>query len=281
MNKIAIVTDSSCDLNKEQVEENNIRVLPLRVIYKDNEYKDRVDITPQQVYDRLSSEIPTTSLPSLEDIEKLYKDIIAEGYTHIIAITISSGLSGTFNAIKVISENHPEITSYIYDSKVLSLGLGIIVLECAKLIQSGSSYEQIIDALPKLKESVSVNFVLETLEYLKKGGRIGLVSATIGELLKMKPIISVNAEGKYFTIAKVRGRKQSISKLIDIAMETLRKTRASIYILQGDAMEEAKPILDIFRKMPNLVSLSLSDISPSLVVHTGPGLIGIIVQKEI
>lgn len=280
LNKIALISDSSCDLTKDLINKYNVRIMPLRIIYKDKEYIDRVNITPQEVYDKLSIEIPTTSMPSMLDMENIYTTLENEGYTHVIAITISSGLSGTFNTVKLVSENHSGLITYLFDSKTLSAGLGAIVEECGMLIAKGKSFEEIVDTLPTIKKRISVYYVVETLEYLKKGGRIGKVSATIGELLHIKPIISVDEDGKYFTYAKVRGRKQSINKLIDIAKETLNTTRAKLFVLQGGALEEGKKLYDCFVGMPNLSSLNFADISPALGVHTGPGLLGVVVVKE-
>ncbi len=280
MNKIALITDSSCDLTKEIISKYNIRVVPLRIIYKDREYIDRVNIEPQEVYDNLTKEIPTTSMPSMQDIDDAFSAVEHEGYTHVIAITISSGLSGTFNTVKLVSENHPNLISCIFDSKTLSAGLGALVVECGNLIAEGKAFEEIVNTLPSIKERISVYYVLETLEYLKKGGRIGKVAGTIGELLNLKPIISVDDEGKYFTYAKVRGRKQSISRLADTAKEVLATAKAKLFILQGGAMEEGRKLYESFINMKNVTSLHFSDISPALGVHTGPGLLGIIVVKE-
>jgi DegV family protein with EDD domain len=280
LNKIALITDSSCDLTKEIIKKYNIRVVPLRIIYKDKEYIDRVNIEPQEVYDNLVKEIPTTSMPSMQDIGDTFAAIEQEGYTHVIAITISSGLSGTFNTVKLVSGSHPNLVTCIFDSKTLSAGLGALVAECGELIEQGKEFEEIVNALPSIKERISVYYVLETLEYLKKGGRIGKVAGTIGELLNLKPIISVDAEGKYFTYAKVRGRKQSICRLSDIAKDVLTTTKAKLFILQGGAMEEGRKLYDSFVDMPNVTSLHFGDISPALGVHTGPGLLAIIIAKE-
>lgn len=281
LNKIALITDSSCDLTEDLIDKYNIKVMPLRIIYKDKEYIDRVNITPKEVYDRLNVEIPTTSMPSMFDMENIYTNLENEGYTHVIAITISSGLSGTFNAVKIVSENHQNLITYLFDSKTLSAGLGAIVLECGKLIDDGKTFEEIVDILPAIKNRISVYYVVETLEFLKKGGRIGKVSATIGELLHIKPIISVDEDGKYYTYAKVRGRKQSINKLIEIAKETLKTTKAKLFILQGGAIEEGKKLYDYFIGIPNLTSIHFGDISPALGVHTGPGLLGVIIVRDV
>lgn len=280
MNKIALITDSGCDLTKEQIIKHNINVLPLRIIYKDREYIDRVNITPDEVYDNLREEVPTTSLPSMEEIDNLFIKLKNDGYTHIIAILISSGLSGTYNTVRLVSENHPEIESYIFDSLSLSLGTGAIVLECANMIASDIRYDEIIKILPSLRSRIRVYYVLETLQYLMKGGRIGKVAGTIGELLNLKPIISVSEEGIYYTHSKVRGRKQSISKLIDIAKDALEKEKSKIWVLHGGAKAEGEELYNNISRLSNITDLSFGNISPALGVHTGPGLLGIIIMKE-
>ena len=280
MIKIALITDSTSDLNKEEIEKYNIHVLPLRIIYKDREYIDRIDITPSQVYDNLSNEVPSTSLPSLEDIDKLFFKLEKEGYTHVIGTCISSELSGTFNSINIVSQQHPSIVSHIFDSHSLTLGMGAIILECAKLLDSGSSYEDITAKLPSIRSRLKVYYVVDTLTYLIKGGRIGKVSGTIGELFKIKPIISINEEGTYYTYEKVRGRNQSILKLIDIARVSLENSRSKVWVLQGGAMLEGKALYESILKLPNLVEADFRDISPVMGVHTGPGLLGIVIMRE-
>ena len=120
MQKIALITDSSCDLSLETLKENNINMLPLNIIYSYGEFEDRVSITPEEVYEKLGIEIPSTSLPSTKKINSVLDKLEEEGYTHVIAITISSGLSGTFNAIRLALEDHPKLISHVYDTKMLA-----------------------------------------------------------------------------------------------------------------------------------------------------------------
>jgi DegV family protein with EDD domain len=280
LNKIALVADSTSDLSLEQIEKYNIHVLPLRIIYKDREYIDRVNITPDEVYDNLAVEVPSTSLPSMEDIDGLFTRLKEEGYSHVIAVTISSGLSGTNNIVKLASENHPEMKIVIFDSLALSLGAGAIILECGKLISEGKSFEEIVAELPLTRDRIKLFYVLDTLKYLIKGGRIGKVAGTIGEFLNLKPIISVNEEGVYYTHSKVRGRKQSITKLIDIVRESLSEGKAKVWVLHGGAKEEGRQLYETISKLPNITELGFSDISPVAGVHTGPGLLGITIMKE-
>ncbi|MDR5659075.1 DegV family protein [Serpentinicella sp. ANB-PHB4] len=280
MNKIALVTDSTSDLDKEEVEKYNIHVLPLKIVYKDREYTDRVDITPEEVYNNMEVEVPTTSLPTMEDIDRLFVKLKEEGYTHIIVVTISSGLSGTHNSVRLVSENHPEIKFEIFDSKALSLGAGAIVLECGEMINEGKSFDEIVENLPKLRDKIKLFYVLDTLKYLIKGGRIGKVSGSIGELLNMKPIISIDKEGVYYTYKKVRGRKQSILEIYNIVRNTLEEKRAKVWVLHGGAKAEAQELYDKISKLQNITRLGFSDISPVAGVHTGPGLIGITIMTE-
>jgi len=280
MQKIALVADSTCDLNKEEIKKNNVHILPLKIVYKDREYTDRVDITPQEVYDNMKNEVPTTSLPSMEEIDRLFLKLKEEGYTHLIAVTISTGLSGTNNSLRLVSKKHPEMTYEIFDSKALSLGAGAIVMECGKMIEEGKDFEYIVKQMPMLREKIKVFYVLDTLKYLMKGGRIGKVSGSIGQLLNLKPIISIDNEGIYYTYTKVRGRKKSINKLHEIMKETLEGKGGKAWVLHGGAKEEAMDLYEKVKTIPNVIMEGLSDISPVAGVHTGPGLIGITIMKK-
>jgi len=281
MVKIALVTDSTSDLDKETINRYDINVLPLRIVYKDKEYIDRVNITPKEVYDNLPMEVPHTSLPSMQDIENLFLKLEKEQYTHAIVIPISSGLSGTFNTLKLVSENHPKLKTTVFDSKSLTLGAGAIIIKCAELIDAGKTYEEIIELLPKIRDSISVYYVVDTLKYLIKGGRIGLVSGTVGELLNIKPIISINSEGIYYTYTKVRGKKRALSTLFELATNILKSNKGKVWIMHGGAEEEAIKFQQLFKDIENITYLGFGDISPVAGVHTGPGLIGIVIMKEL
>lgn len=280
MQKIAILTDSGSDLTTEQLKENNIEFAPFRIIYSNGEFEDKIDISPKEVYESLEKEIPTTSLPSASRIENILNKLEEEGYTHVIAVTISSGLSGTGNAIRLALEDHPKLTSYVFDTKILSMAEGALVLNAAQLVKEGKTFEEIIEELPKLRKKTHGYFTINTLEYLKKGGRIGKVAGTIGEILNLKPIISVNDEGVYYTFAKVRGRKQSMNKLVKIAKEHLEKGKSKVWVLCGGSSdEEFNTLYDAISKLDNIESIAPATIGPSLGVHTGPGLLGVVVQE--
>lgn len=279
MQKIAIFTDSACDLTDAELNEYGIRFLPLQIIYKDNSYRDRVEISADEVYGNLEKEVPKTSLPTGTDIDALFLELKKEGYTHAIGVMISGGLSGTANSVKLMAEEHPEIKTYIYDTKNLSISEGIMALKAAKMVKDGLSFEEIKEALPEEKKSVDTYYCLATLEYLIKGGRIGKVSGTIGQMLNIKPIIYVNEEGVYVTLDKARGTKQAYMKLVSILKENLEKTKCKVYVMHGGAKKEAQDMVERIKDLPGILSLEFRQISPALGVHTGRGLIGIAVER--
>ena len=278
MQKIALITDSACDLDLDTLKENNVNLLPLRIIYSTGDYRDRLDVSPNEVYENLHKEIPKTSLPSAEETEQILNKLESEGYTHVICISISSGLSGSYNALRLALEDHPKLTSFVYDSKILAYPQGEIVIEVSKLIKAGKSFEEIIEEIPSIRERVIGYFTINTLEYLKKGGRIGRVAGTVGELLNLKPIITTDENGVYYNVAKVRGRKQSLSKLTEILKGYLEKGICEVAVLHAGCEDEAIKFRDSFKNLPNITSIKIAEISPALGVHGGPGLIGFSVK---
>ncbi|MCR1951043.1 MULTISPECIES: DegV family protein [unclassified Clostridium] len=279
MQKIALIVDSACDLSLETLKEKNIHLLPLRIAYSHKEYRDKIDISADEIYNNLEKEVPKTSLPSAENMEEILVSLENEGYTHVIAVTISSGLSGTFNSIRLALEDHPKLTSYVFDTKILAMPEGIVALEVANLINDGKTFEEIVSEIPKIRKRITGYFTINTLEYLKRGGRIGKISGTIGEMLNLKPIVTVDEEGIYYTVCKARGRKQSILKLTNILKDELALGPCKVWVLQGGALEEAKNFMESLKGLENIVSLDISQISPALGVHGGPGLLGLAIQK--
>lgn len=281
MEKIALITDSASDISKEIVLKYNIKVLPFKIIYRDREFSDGIDISSKEVYETLESNTPTTSLPSMADIEGTFEKIKAEGYTHAIVVTISSKLSGFNNAIKLLSEEYPEIKTYVHDSKSISKGEEILIEEAAKMIESGKSFDEVVAELPKINERIKIFFVIGTLEYLIRGGRLGKVAGTIAQFLHLKPIVSVDEEGEYYTYAKVRGRKQSLHKIHDIGISILNNKKCAVYLMHGEAEEETLALAEKLKANPNAESVNFGGyLSPVSGVHSGPGFIGVLFYEK-
>lgn len=276
-NKIAILTDSCSDVPGNLLERFHIYQISLSINYKDKSYRDRIDITPEEVYENLENEIPHTSLPSVGEIQDMLEKIKADGYNQIIIPTISSGLSGTYKTIQMVCDERKEIKTAVIDTKNIALGSGFFAIYAAQLIEKGMGFDEIVKKLESKIESSHIYYSLKTLQYLVKGGRIGRVEGMFGSLLQIKPIISCDKDGIYYTVAKVRGRKQSINEIMEIIQEKIKdKKNYYLTICHGYAQEEADKIME--RMQPYIDDAALfmeGQISPALGVHTGPGLIGI------
>lgn len=279
--KIAILTDSGSDVPAEIVKSMGIFVLPLQVNYKDKSYQDGVDIDAATIYNHLSVEVPTTSLPTGQVVSETLDLIVKQGYTHILAVVLSAGLSGTCNMVRLMAETSP-LPMRVIDTKNIGIGSGLSVIKAAQWVKEGFTFSDLIGKVEKIIETTKVYFVLSTLEYLQKGGRIGKVSAFVGQTLDLKPIITCNDEGIYTTVAKVRGRKGSLTRIKEIACAYAQDgASVNIAFAHGNAMEELEKIReDVLTRLTNIKDAYVGPVSPALGVHTGPGLIGIAVQIE-
>ena len=279
--KIAILTDSGSDVPADIAKELGIFVLPLQVIYQNRSYLDGVDIDAQSVYDRLPVEVPSTSLPTGEYVDKILKQIKEQGYTHILAVVLSSGLSGTCNFVRLMAQES-KIPFHVIDTKNIGIGSGLSVIKAAKLVKEGGSFSDVIAKVEAITSKTKVFFVLSTLEYLKKGGRIGKVMALLGTTFDLKPIITCNEEGIYTTVTKARGRKASLKRLQELVYEfTKDATHVNIGFSHGDAFQEITVIKEeMLKQLISIQNVYFGQVSPALGVHTGPGLIGIGVQID-
>lgn len=279
--KIAILVDSGVDIPKKLVNEYNMYVVPLKIVYKDREYSDGVDISAEELYARLKTEIPTTSLPSGEEIQEIFNKIKADGYEKVLAVTISSGLSGTHNAISMLANQQKDLEVFVLDTKNIAIASGFNAIQAAEYIKEGMNWDTLIKTVSKNISNSKVFFCVSTLEYLQKGGRIGLVSAILGSTLSLKPIISCNENGIYYTVAKIIGRKRSLNKALELAIEFVGDHKDyNLGIVHGAAEEEANELKKLITaRLPNAKVFVEGQISPALGVHTGPGAIGIVAQK--
>ncbi|MDF2869503.1 MAG: hypothetical protein K0R05_1078 [Anaerocolumna sp.] len=277
MEKIALITDSACDIDEETIKKYQIHVLPFKILYKEREFTDGIDITPVEVYVNMKTEIPKSSQPSMEDIENLYKKLESENYTHVISINISSGISGTVNAVDLISSEFKTIKTFMYDTKSTSVIQGIILKKCGELIRAGKGFDEIVKQIPEMKKKLRLYFVFGTLEYAIKGGRIGKIPGTIGDILNIKPIVSFDDEfGQCYTCEKIRGRVKSINRLIELGEKISDKNSCDAYVIHGNVEEEARKVCDKLRMNPRIRNVYLiGQISAIVGVYCGPGTVGV------
>lgn len=279
--KIALLVDSCTDVPKELRDKYHMYVAPLTIIYKDAEYRDGIDIQPQDVFDRFAQEIPSTSLPSPATVAELFKLIKADGYDKVIAVIISSGLSGTFEMISGFGPAPEGLEAYYVDTKNIGIGAGLTAIRAGELIAQGLPFEEVCVKVEQAARDTRLFFCVSTLEYLIKGGRIGLVAGMVGSILDLKPVISCNKDGIYHTVAKARGRKKSLQLALDKAVEFAAGAKEySITVMHGAAQQEADELMARLKAaLPDFHIAVEGQITPALVVHTGPGLIGIGVQR--
>ncbi len=279
--KIAILVDSGSDVPAKLVKQYNMYVAPLTIIYGDKEYIDGIEISSDEVYARLEEEIPSTSLPSGETIQGLFDQIKKDGYNKVLAITISSGLSGTHNMVRMIGDVQEDLEVFVLDTKNISIASGFNAIQAAEYIKEGMEWETLKKTISKNINNSKVYFYVSTLKYLQKGGRIGLVASLLGSRINLKPIISCNDDGIYYTTAKVIGEKRALNKAIELAVEHIGDAKDyNIGVIHAAAPELADQVeKELLEKLPLAKVLVDGEISAALGVHTGPGAIGIVVQK--
>ncbi len=298
--KICVVVDSGSDLSKELIQDLDIVSLPLRIIIDNKEFIDNETITREEIFATLTGNYQnltqeqrnnisskelientplkiTTSLPTPADILETYNRLKEEGYTHIIAVTISSGLSGTYNTMTLLKDDVEDMVIETIDTKNISLASGYIALEAAQRVKNGESFTNIIEACHKAIKKSKVFFTVGSLDYLRRGGRIGLVASSAANLLNIKPIISCNDEGIYYTVKKGRGYRKVISQMIDLAAEYIGEVKKfRLEIVNADSKENLEEIInDIKRKIPLVSDVKIVNITPALAIHTGPEALGI------
>lgn len=181
----------------------------------------------------------------------------------------------------MVAEQQKDLEIFVLDTKNIAIASGFNAIQAAEYIKEGMDFDLLVKTVSANLANSKVFFCVSTLEYLQKGGRIGLVASILGSTLSLKPIISCNEDGIYYTVAKIIGRKRSLNKALDLAVEFIGNTKEyNIGVVHGDAKADAKELTEIMKsKLPKYNICAEGQISPALGVHTGPGTIGIVVQK--
>ncbi len=276
MEKIRIITDSASDI--PQNNPYGITVLPMSIRFGDTEYKDGIDLTPKEFYEKLieSDALPATSLISPATFADAFKNAVDSG-EKVMAITISSGLSGTYQSATLAALEYPDDV-FVVDSKNVAVGENIVVLLAAELMKKGLSANEIAEELDRQKEKIHVLAVLDTLEYLKKGGRISSTVAFVGGALNLKPVVAVK-DGKVEMIGKARGSKNGNNYLVKEIEGTkgidFEKPLCLGYAGLDDGLlkkyiEDSSMLWSGHKE-----SLKISPIGATIGTHCGPGTIAV------
>ncbi|KLO23655.1 6-phosphogluconate dehydratase [Marinitoga sp. 1197] len=281
MERIGVIVDSGCDVPKSILNEyNNISVVPLRTIINGKEY-DEDSFEEKFLFEHLEEKI-TTSLPKPENIRSAIENMIEKGYNKIITLNISKKLSGTFNLFKMISDgikrDNKDIKIENIDTLNISIGSALIVIKALEYIKEQKGFKEIIDLINNDIKNATVFYIVPTLKYLARGGRIGKVSAMLGQIMNVKPIISVNEEGVYYTVSKIRGMSKSLEALYKEVLKFINNQKFIAGVVISGNNEKVKRMQeDLILRLKNLdvIKIFKSKVSSTLSVHTGPDLIGI------
>lgn len=276
---IKIISDSTCYLPKEYISKYEISIASLNVLLNSNSYRE-VDLSNDWFYNEMSksSAIPTSSQPSVEELYNIAESLVKDGHD-IVGIFLSSDMSGTFstsNLVKnMILENYPNAKIVILDSRSNCMQAGFAVLEAAKAANENKSLDEVVSIAKNVIENSKFIFVPETLEYLKKGGRIGGAAALFGSLLQIKPILTVE-DGKTSVFTKVRTKKKAIDKIVNTVLEQNSKTPIKDIIIHHINCEsEGQELADRLKSSLGLDSIKIQSIGPIIGLHVGPGSIGV------
>ncbi|AKP64898.1 hypothetical protein FC99_GL002079 [Levilactobacillus koreensis JCM 16448] len=277
--KIAILVDSCSDVPAAVLEAADMALMPMNVIFRDRVYEDRITITPTEFYRRQATEKATTASPTGKRIVEALERIQASGYTHVIAICISAALSGTYQETQLLAADTP-LTVHVVNTCSVGIGSGFAAIYAASLRAAGHSFADIVAEVERVTAQTKVFFYVPSLKYLQAGGRIGKVAGMAGTLLNVKPIISCDPEGIYYPIAKVRGEKRTIHKLLALVNDAIGDAKhVNVAVCDGVAPELRENVLEQLKAAhPQVENWYAGDVSPALGVHTGPGLIGVGVQ---
>lgn len=277
MSKVRIVTDSTADIPVELIKELNIEIVPLKVIFGEESYKDWVELKPADFFTKLKSsdKLPTTSQPSPVEFYEVYNRLNQAGYS-ILSVHISSDLSGTFQSANLGKEMVPGADIEISDSRLVSMALGLIVIEAARAAKAGKSKEEIIELIEELKNKIKLYIVVDTLEYLQKGGRIGKASSMLGALLNIKPIITIS-EGIVTPVTKIRSKGKAIEKVLEMMKEDIHEKQSINYaIVYSDDIISVNNLKEKINNQFTVKESFLSEIGSVIGTHGGPGLVAVI-----
>lgn len=288
MSNFKIISDSSCDFSPELAKEKNVEIVPFYISFDDNNYlKEGVDIQRDNFYSRLINErtFPKTSLPSVQDYIDVYRPYLEQG-EDILSLCISSSLSGSYqsatNAANILLEEFPDRKISIIDTMQATFGQGILLMEAIKLRDENYTLENATDLILKIRETATLIFALDTLEYLQKGGRIGKAAAFAGGLLNIKPVLMFK-DGDLKPVSKSRGKKKAVNSAIDILTNIVKENKDDYEFIVGHTFnpEEAEVFKNqLIENFGLNIKYPLINVGVTIGTHVGPGCVGVAFIKK-
>ena len=287
MRDFVITADSNCDLLPEYIKEHNVGIIPHYYDIDGVTYGDEINLTPKEFYDEMrKGKMPTTMASNPAVISETFQKYADQG-VDVLHLSFSSALSGGHSNVvcgaQEICEENPGMTIQVLDTMNVSLGEGMVVMMAVRMKEAGKSMQEIVDWIEENKLHFTVHFVVDDLFHLHRGGRVSKTTAIVGSMINVKPILSVDDEGKLVSRGTVRGRKKALSSVVTRAIENMpeeyRNDKYDICVVHADCEDEAKMLADMLKEKLNH-DVMINVISPSIGAHTGPGAIGVLCMGE-
>lgn len=275
MSHVAIVTDSTADIPAELARELDIHIIPVRLNWGGRSLRDGVDIMPEEVYHWLREDrhLPTSSAPSVGDFLRVYAELSQE-VEGILSIHLPPELSSVYNAALTASQLVEDVPIRVIDCRTAAMGQGFVVLEAARIAAEGRDLRAVMERAQEVLSRVNVLATLDTLEYLHRSGRVPGVAALIGSLLRINPILYVE-DGHAGVLERPRTKNKAVRRMVEIMEERVSSSPVHVAVMQADALEEAERLRDKMASRFNCAELLITEFTPVMGAHTGPGLLGV------
>lgn len=281
---LVLVSDTTCDISDEYVENNDIYFVPVKVQVMNKIFTDKIDIIPEEFYQIMLSSptLPKTSQPALADFTRIYEHLLKH-FRLIISVQLSGALSGTFQTALQAANNIDPKRITAFDSKKTSIGLGLIVIEGMKAIKEGLEFDAILNRIRRAIENTEIFVGIPTLKYLVKGGRVTRAKGFVARILNINPILTINQEGEIEPIGKTRGKKKLEQKVLSIASDKISKEKEAeffIAVVHSNAPELGKRVAEKLKETLGKEVAMVMNASPVLGAHAGPGAVAIAILKK-
>lgn len=277
---IKIITDSACDITRDMESRYNVEIIPLQVEIDGTLYKDREEIEPLTVYEKMrSGAAPKTSLVVSDRLMDSFTNHAKAG-DEVIYISFSSALSGSYNLVKLTEEDvraeYPDFKIEVIDSKCASFGQGMVVLLAMQALEEGMAYDELVEKIRYWSNNMEHIFTVDDLEYLYRGGRVSKASKVLGGLLGIKPVLHVSDEGRLIPLEKCRGKKKTLARMIEMMGELNPNiANETVGIIHADSADVAEEVRNMVIEKYGCKDILMSELGAVIGAHAGPGTIAI------
>ena len=288
MRDFMITTDSNSDLPQEYIDKLGTVIIPQYYSFGDTVYGDKLHMPPAEFYERMKNgELPQSQANNPAVIEEKFRSVLDKGLD-IIHIAFSSTLSGSYNNVcmvaRELSEEYADARITVIDSMNVSLGETLLLLHATERKKEGATYEEIVADLEDYKHHINVQFTVDDLFHLQRGGRVSKTTALVGSALNLKPFLMVTDTGTLTSDGTARGRKKSIRSLVERMKNTLEDTPDTsmpVGIVHGNCLEDAQTVAELVAAETGFTKIIINDISPSIGTHAGPGALGLLYYGKV